>query len=101
MVEPALAEIQPIALFHGIRLHGGHGGWFIVVGADVHTLDAQVLLPGEELYLGEIPLLFLRGLPDGPAEGLFRHKLRQADEGDPPEIRLAGIVHALGILLPP
>lgn len=44
---------------------------------------------------------FFRGLPDGPVKDLFCHKLRQADEGEPPEIRLAGVVYALGILLPP
>ena len=101
MVEPALPEIQFIALPPSVLLHGRHGGRLVVIGADVHTLDTQALLPRKEFHSREVLLFLFRGLPDGPAEDLFRYKLRQADEGDPPEIRLAGLVHALDILLPP
>ena len=67
----------------------------------MHTLDAQTLLPREEFHLGKIPLFLFRRFPDGPVKDRLGHKLRQADKGDPPKVRLAGIVHPVDALLPP
>lgn len=38
MVPAVRAKVQGAALLFGIVLHGPEGGWFLVVGAQVHTL---------------------------------------------------------------
>lgn len=93
VMEPVHSEILRIAPGFGAFFHGGHSGGLIVIGADMHALDAQPLLPGEKLHLGEVPLLFLSSFPDGPVENIMGHKLRQANERDPLKIPLAGIVY--------
>ena len=100
-MEPTCPKIRLVTLGLGVFRHRGHGGGLVVVGADVHALDAQPFLPRKELYLGEVLLFLFRSFSDGPVKDLFRHKLWQADEGDPLEIFLTGIVHPMNALLPP
>ena len=55
VVEPTLPKVRLIALGLGVFLHGGHRGGLVVVVANVHALDAQSLLPREELHRREGP----------------------------------------------
>ena len=60
VMEPALPKIRLPTVGPGILLHDGHGGGFLLIGAYVHALDAEPLLPAEKLHPGKIPPLLFR-----------------------------------------
>ena len=101
MVAAVFALVQDIPLFLRTALHGPDGLPLPVVGTQVHALDAQPVLIGEELHSGAVqPLLPFR-LLDGPVERLPGDKLGQADHGDPVEPLLVGKVDGSAPLHPP
>ena len=88
----AFLGCQCLHLADGHRLH--------VIGSDMHALLAATFLVMEELHLGEVLLLFLRGGLHGPVEILLRHEIGKADHRDEMEVLLAAVIH-LALPRPP
>ena len=61
----------------------------------MQALHAESLLQGQKFCRRGIGLLFSRRFFSGPVKIRPVYEIRQPDAGDPFEIRLAGIVHAL------
>ena len=51
MVSPFPGDVQGIALLLHVGVHHGNGGGFSIIGADMHTLDAQPLVVGQKRSL--------------------------------------------------
>ena len=101
MVQSLIGDIQRIALLLHISMHPLHCGWLVVVGTDMQALHTQTLVIGEEFHLGKVRLLFPSGFFHRPVEVRLRHKIRQADDGDPAEGFLVRIVDPRDAVLPP
>ena len=101
MMKAGGPDVQGIALGGGIGVHGLQGFTFAVVGTQVQALHAQPFGVGEEFHRGEIRALFGGGLLHGPLKHFPRHKLRQAEQGNPGERFLMPQVKARPSLLPP
>ena len=67
----------------------------------MHTLNTQSFIIRIELNFRKILFLLCRSFSDSPVEIIFRHKIRQTDDGDPPERILPGIINADHVILPP
>ena len=90
VVKARLIEVHRIALLCRKSIHPGQRFRLVVVRAEVHTLDTEALIVGEELDLGEILFLFGCRFPDRPVELFPGHELRQAEHGCPVEAFLPG-----------
>ena len=101
VVKARLREVHRIALLCRKGIHPGQRLRLVVVRAEVHTLDTEALIVGEELDLGEILILFVFRFPDLPVELLHVHKLRQADHTCPLKAFFVGVVHTVHPLLMP
>lgn len=79
MVPPLICDVKNISLAFHILMHERYGSGFLIVGSDMHALDALSLIVCQELDLGKIGLLFLRRLLDGPFKVSLCHKIRKAN----------------------
>lgn len=68
MMAVLVGDVSRIAHFGGVRIHPGQCRGLIVIRADMHALEAQPLMAGEELHDGEVRLLLGRGFRDRPRE---------------------------------
>ena len=59
MMQALICNIEDIPLALHILVHECDSSRFIIIRADVHTLNALSLVIGQELDLGKIRLLFL------------------------------------------
>ena len=50
MMPSCLGNIQLISLALHILMHQIYGGWFIIVGADMHALDAETFFIVQKFY---------------------------------------------------
>ena len=72
-------EISLIALFPRKSIHLLQRLWFGIIRANMHTLHTKSLIIVEELYFGEILLLFCSRFLNGPIEHFPGHEIRHPD----------------------
>lgn len=101
MMESVFTKVRCVSVRFGIFRHSSYRGRLVIVGADVHTLNAQTFLLGEELHQGAVQLLFAGCLLYSPVKLSFGYEVWQTDHRDPAEVLLAGVVHATDTFLPP
>lgn len=83
-------------------MHEGDCGRFVVVWADVQTLDAGTFVIGEEFDLGKIGLPLLGRFGDGPVEIALGDEIGQANRGNEVHGALVAIIDsAVEAILPP
>ena len=58
MVQAGIAEIVLKAVFRKEGVHFRHGGGLVVEGAEVHDLDAEALVYGQEFRAGALMIAF-------------------------------------------
>ena len=51
MMQALICDIQRITLLLHIPVHLFHGGRFVIIGSDVHTLYAKAFVTGQEFRL--------------------------------------------------
>ena len=101
MMQALVRNIQLIPLALHIFMHQRYCGWLIIIGSDLHTLNAFALVIGKKLSLGEIGFLFLCGFRDRPFKIFLCNEIRKSNDGDPFEIFLMGVINAIRAILPP
>lgn len=101
MMQALVRNIQSIPLALHILVHKCDSSWLIIIGSDVHTLNAFALVIGKKLSLGEIGFLFLCGFRDRPFKIFLCNEIRKSNDGDPFEIFLMGVINAVRAILPP
>ena len=95
MVVALVGDVERVALGLHVGVHGLNRRGLVVVWAHVHALHAETLVIRKELHLAKVVPLLGGCLALRPLHLVWPREVGQTDEGDPVEVLLAGVVHAV------
>ena len=101
MVQTAVCKIVNIPVFCHESIHNTDRLRLRFKWPSVEHLDTEPLLHCQQFRSGAVQLFPAGGILHSPSKVRFRHKNRQAQDGDSMKVRFPAIICAVHALLPP
>ena len=101
MVETGGGEVVGVAGGGDVVVHKFHGFRFLIVGADVHYLNAETFVDGEEFGSRTVKFFLLGGCCYRPIKIFAGDEIGQTQYRNPIECGFVGIINTYNAVLPP
>lgn len=98
---PSFSDIYFVAILLCKVIHHRYSSRFIIIRADVHTLNARAFVIRKEFHLREICLLFLRCFGNSSVKINLCHKIRKTDYRDKMKLFFVSVINTFYAVLPP